>query len=106
MNLNRLEWDKRFYIDSHYPEGTRETMIALMLDPDISVENKEKISSVWAWIKEVLFYYYQVRDSLVIYDIPWDEIVIQTPYGQVTGVDFAVFNVSDPNIELDELMNG
>lgn len=102
-NELRLEYLKRDYIDLHYPTPTREFMSALMLDPTTSEIVKSQILLVWNWIKSVIAYYYMVRTALVIDEVLWDNVEVDTPFGK-KGIDFTILDDTDPHVELEELL--
>lgn len=79
------------YIYDRYDMATQATFICLYVDPAIPVEIKSHIIAAWNWIKQVLAYYFQVREQIIT-NKEWQE------------PDYHQFDKSFPQVRLGDLM--
>jgi hypothetical protein len=86
----QMNVDVSQYIYSHYDQGTQASFLSLHADPSTPQQGKDAIESVWAWIKQVMAYYYGIKAQLLA--------------GDIVKWNFSQFDATDPGVKLSDFM--
>jgi len=83
------------YIYGHYDAGTQQTFQAMIVMGVVSAKLQTSIKAVFPWIQSCLEYYYTKKNEIIVSGEP-----------TLVTWDFVQFDVTKPDITLEQAMSG